>query len=289
MNQKVSFVGKRKGKKETKEDLSQVSHGAGNTKKPRVRSRAWCFTLNNWTDEERSQIISKIENLNGKYVIGKEIGELCGTPHLQGYILFKNQIEWNALVKWNSRWHLEKARHKKDNNLKYCSKDGDFVTNFPLPRRQRLLNKYNDVIWKDWQQEIIRIIETKADARTINWVYDGPGNRGKSFLAKYLCLRYDAIISSGKSADIFNQIKVWLDSHEEDQDPTLVLLDCPRYSVEYINYGAIEQVKNGMIYSGKYEGGCCYFDNPHVFVFANEYPEYDKMSKDRWNVIVISE
>lgn len=67
----------------------------------------------------------------------------------------------------------------------------------------------------------------------------------------------------------------------------LIVVDCPRSQQDYINYGAIEQIKNGLIFSGKYEGTQLVFNSPHVIVFANEPPDYSKMSMDRWNVVQI--
>ena len=74
---------------------------------------------------------------------------------------------------------------------------------------------------------------------------------------------------------------------EAEKIPEIILLDIPRASKDFINYGAIEQLKNGCLYSGKYEGGDCIFPHPHVICFANEEPDKDMMSKDRWDIIKI--
>ena len=117
------------------------------------------------------------------------------------------------------------------------------------------------------------------------WVLDTAGGRGKSFLAKYLYLTFPTIIADGKKDNVFNQLKTKLD---EGIEPRLVLLDIPRCGQGYMNYGVIEQLKNGLCYSGKYEGGDCVFEPPHVIVMANFEPDYTQFTGDRWKVIDLS-
>lgn len=272
--------------------MTSLTSGEGNTStsppmvtyRP-IRSKRWCMTLNNYSLIEHDELIQKLNLKEAKYIIAKEMGEF-ETPHLQGYFEFKNARSFASLKKMNQRLHLEKAIGNKKQNIQYCKKEHNYITNFPIPRRERIALKYKNTIWKDWQQKIINIIDNKPDDRTIHWVYDKLGNSGKSFLCKYLACTRNIIIASGKKTDIFNQIKNYIDIHEEE-DPTIIIIDCPRRNLEYINYGAIEEIKNGLIYSGKYEGGQCIFECPHVIVFANELPELDAYTSDRWNIIKI--
>ena len=76
---------------------------------------------------------------------------------------------------------------------------------------------------------------------------------------------------------------------EEEKEFKIVLLDIPRSAEGYINYGVLEQLKNGLLYSGKYEGGKCLFDDVHVVVFANFMPDRSQFSEDRWNIIELNE
>lgn len=273
--------------------VAKVANGIlGNTetKIPRkpidIRGKKWVFTLNNYEEAEVAKLADSFKIL-GEYIMGREVGE-SGTPHIQGYVELKNSIRLSGLKKINPRAHWEKARGNRAQNIEYCSKENKIMSTFPIPRATRLLSKYDDVKWKDWQQRVIDIIDAKICPRTIHWLYDKKGNVGKSFLCKYLYLKYDAIIGGGKSNDIFNQVNGWIEKHP-DKDPTLVILDIPRTSMDYVNYGCIEKLKDGLFYSGKYEGGVCCFDIPHVIIFSNEEPNYDAVSKDRWNVINISD
>lgn len=261
--------------------LTQANTPCRNTK-----NRAWCFTWNNYTLENIKYLCDWLKN--EQYLFGEEKAGTTGTPHLQGVIRFKNARSFEAIKKKLDKCHIEPCKNWEA-SLNYCSKDGKTFTNIAKKqsRKDRLLSKYDNIIWKDWQLKVIDIVNGERNDRTINWFWEENGNTGKSFLSKYLVLKYDAIISDGKKDNVFNQVKIWLDNHNELEDPKIIILDCPRYNKEYINYGMIEQLKNGLIYSGKYEGGICAFEPPHVIIFANQEPDEESLSKDRWNIIEI--
>mgnify|MGYP000355268781 CR=1 FL=1 len=51
-----------------------------------LSGRGWCFTINNYSDEEER----RVHELRCEYlVVGRERGEQ-ETPHLQGFVYFKN-------------------------------------------------------------------------------------------------------------------------------------------------------------------------------------------------------
>lgn len=89
-----------------------------------MSGRAFCFTLNNYTDED----IARIKNLgNYRYVVyGKEVGE-SGTPHLQGFIYYYSNRSLRALIRDIPRAHFELKRGTFTQAIEYCKKDGDFV------------------------------------------------------------------------------------------------------------------------------------------------------------------
>ena len=61
----------------------------------------------------------------------------------------------------------------------------------------------------------------------------------------------------------------------------VVLFDITRSQPERFNYEVLESIKNGMIFSGKYESAVRIFaDVPHVVVFSNWGPE-DKIHLSR--------
>jgi hypothetical protein len=271
---------------------SKAQSERGNTK-TLSRSRGWCYTWNNYTEDDRISLLNWQTQQTQCYVMGKEVGE-SGTPHLQGYMYMVNARTFDQMKKHWPKVHWEKAKGKPKENRAYCTKDGDYVeggwkvepAEKSKERATRALERYNDVVWRDWQCDILKRVAEAPDDRSVIWVVDLKGGHGKSFLAKYLYLTIPTIIADGKKDNVFNQLKTKLD---EGIDPKLVLLDIPRCGQGYMNYGVIEQLKNGLCYSGKYEGGDCVFDPPHVIVMANFEPDYSQFTGDRWRVIDIGD
>lgn len=91
-----------------------------------VRARAWCFTHNNYDELSLEHIRSLLKTPKVRYAIfGHEVGE-SGTPHLQGYVSFKNAQPFDRMQKAFIRCHLSPAKGNEKQNYEYCSKDGEF-------------------------------------------------------------------------------------------------------------------------------------------------------------------
>lgn len=97
------------------------------------RSRNYCFTLNNYKETD----VDCISNIQGyKYlIIGHEIGAK-GTPHLQGYIMFKNARNYESVKNYIKRWHVEIAKGSPHENFVYCSKDNKYTEFGERPKGQ---------------------------------------------------------------------------------------------------------------------------------------------------------
>jgi hypothetical protein len=261
----------------------------GNTKTPRVKKyRRYCFTLNNYGTED----IKVLETFfsQGKYIFGEEIGPLCGTPHLQGYVEYKNPVSFQKMKEVNKKIHIEPAKGDRYSNIKYCGKDKKYFTNFlddemkrPIDPEEEELAILEEILSKPftWQQDILNLIKEEPDRRTIHWFWEPSGNSGKSTLCKYLGMKYNALSIPSKAQDAYHQI---IKAKEEKRLPKIIIIDVPRSSLDFINYQAIENIKNGFVTCGKYEGGTAYFKPPHVIIFANEEPIKEKMSSDRWHI-----
>lgn len=125
-----------------------------------------------------------------------------------------------------------------------------------------------------WQEGVIEMLDDPQGPhdRQILWVYDAFGNSGKTYMAKYLRQERGAFYcNGGKGVDI---------CYAYENEP-IVIFDYVRDHKEFVNYGVIEQLKNGILTSSKYESRTKFFATPHVLVFANFPPEAQKFSEDR--------
>lgn len=94
---------------------------------PSTQAKHWCFTLNNYSDNEVATVRSAAESEGTVYLVfGREVGE-CGTPHLQGFVSLSNRTSFGVVkAMLGGRVHLECARAKPVVAAAYCKKDGDY-------------------------------------------------------------------------------------------------------------------------------------------------------------------
>ncbi len=88
-----------------------------------MRTRAYVFTINNYSEVDEKQV----QSLDCQYVVyGREIGTE-GTPHLQGYVYFKNQRSMKSISRQLPGAHIEARMGTHEQAAEYCKKDGDYV------------------------------------------------------------------------------------------------------------------------------------------------------------------
>lgn len=187
-----------------------------------MKSRSWCFTINNYTDRDIASVLA----LDAVYVCyQKEIAPTTGTPHLQCYVYFKNQ---RAMQRGLGHW--EKANGTPIQNKTYCSKEGgtDFWEKGELPMQgarmdllaiKRKLDEgtsTTELMQMDFEScsrhikffdRYVSSIAQPRDFKTkVNW-YWGPTGTGKSRLAA---------LQAGDGAYWKNDTKWWCgyQSHE---------------------------------------------------------------------------
>lgn len=138
-----------------------------------------------------------------------------------------------------------------------------------------LQEEYKGFIPNPFQLRILDALDQQTK-RQILYVYDPIGNTGKTYLSRYLvAYKYAFRCSGGKNADI---------AYAYNGEPYFIM-DLSRSMESYTNYDIVEQIKNGMIFSQKYESCQKIFPIPRVLLLANFPPDTSKLSADRWQVI----
>lgn len=287
------------------------------------RSKNWCFTLNNYTQEDVDRLMN-LESQVEYLIFGREVGE-SGTPHLQGFVCFPSRKRLNQVIAIIGQCHCSVARFIEQ-SIEYCKKENDYEELGTPPERQQ--GKRNDIEafkedvkggnlnmkdirelhsevyakyprfcieyvndnmkggsvenhpLREWQSSLNSLLNGPVNEREIIFVVDAVGNKGKSWFFRYYEQNHDTncqIILPGKKLDM---------AHVLESGKRVYLFDCPRSKQgEFIQYDFLEEVKNGNVFSGKYESRNKRFDTPHVVVAMNEMPDESKLSADRYNII----
>lgn len=289
-------------------------------------TRQWFLTINNPDSDDLPKIPGEVFA-----VWQKEVGAVCGTPHIHATLIHKNAVSFNKVKATHPRADIQRVK-KTAAAIKYCSKEDTrvsgpwergerptghgkgkrtdleeardaiedgaddnymkdhhihVVAKYPrLIAHLRALKEANDVEkeplpdpLRPWMAEILRIAQGEPHKRKIYWYFDEEGGRGKSSLARHMRDFHNAFYCvGGKSMDITYSYNF----------QRIVIFDYVRDSQEYVNYGVMEMLKNGMVQSNKYESVLKRCNVPHIFVFANFMPNMSKMSMDRWDITDLS-
>lgn len=91
-------------------------------------AKRWCYTINNPSGPPEV-----CPTLYDYHVFGAEVGE-SGTPHYQGFIIFKKPKRLNQIrTLISERGHYEVAKGKNSQASDYCKKDGKYTEDGILP------------------------------------------------------------------------------------------------------------------------------------------------------------
>lgn len=267
---------------------SNSSSGKGNIKVlPTVKenvskkqispARDWFFTFNNYTDEDLIYLRSIVPQYCSQAIIGFEKGE-SGTPHLQGNIKLKTKGRPLTIFSETKKIWWEKTKFKKNADA-YCGKEEDIFLSIGMP--DKLIKMTYDLLRPE-QRVLVDLFEKKEDplfGRKVHWFWEPHGCWGKSMVCLHMIDFKNAYVVQGKNNDILCGFKSMVDKGET---PPIVIFDIPRCNDGHVSYQAIESLKNGFFYSGKYESDMCRFNKPHVVCYANTPPDLFGLSEDRW-------
>jgi len=255
------------------------------------QSKSWCFTAypqGGKTAEEWGDHIYKV--ISPRCVrVAMQIEKCPETDkiHIQGCLEGSNRLRWSEF-KLDKSIHWEQCKGTWAENFQYCSKEetraGKQWFKGCLPTQQ--VRVLADSQLRNWQIALLDVMATVADDRTIHWIWSQRGGVGKSSFAKYCAVKVPGtMVANGKAADILNQVVMYKESF--GNFPTTIIMNLPRCTEGHVSYTALEQLKDGLAMSSKYEGGQIIMNPAHVFVFANQEPEWRKMSDDRFKVVCL--
>lgn len=136
---------------------TEEKKGLGNTNSKPIsvkRSRGYVFTMNNYSKDDWHKTLAYFQSKKCVYILGKEIGELNGTPHIQGYVYFNSAATWGTLKKnLKKGTHIEVAKGNTQANYVYCSKEGDFTSNIDTTRFKTVQKTKEE--FNDWRAKIL--------------------------------------------------------------------------------------------------------------------------------------
>lgn len=250
----------------------------------RVRSRAWFFTYDNADIGMVAHIRETLDTECKDYVFQME-KSASGMIHFQGVCRYDNPRDnWPDLD-----CHWERCRNWRS-AVKYCTKvdtriDGPWTNMVGLKFRKTIVDPLYGKELYFWQKKARDILTNTPDSRKIYWLWDSVGNTGKSAFCKHIRMNFDSQILNGTAKDCYCALANRL----EDTDIEIILFDLARSQQNRISYTAIESIKNGMFFSGKYESRDIIMNTPHIMVFANFPPDLMMLSQDRWEVWNISQ
>lgn len=251
-----------------------------------LRSRFWGpNTWNNYTTNNRQILIEYCKEHCKEWAISEEVGE-NGTPHLQFCFKFNNDKRFDTLKKEWPEVHFEKSKSWFA-TFKYCTKTETNIST--LTHEKKIKDPLMGLTLKEWQMDVLSIVDNDPHPRKIHWIYDENGGCGKTTFAKSLVINKprNVLYLSGKCADIKYGIYQFLQNAKNDLK--ICIFDLTRSIEGYVSYEAIECVKNGIFYNTKYECGMAVFEQPHVIIFSNFLPEKHKLSADRWDILDVSQ
>lgn len=299
-----------------------------------MRSKTWCFTYNNYSEEDVTRILD-LYPAHVKYIIfGREVGA-SGTPHLQGTVIFLTRKRLNQVTALIGAAHVSVTANLP-RSIEYCKKDGDFEErgtpegDAPASNHARngndedskmdafkesvksgtydmktLRELHSEICasyprfvieyvndhrprhtvtphpLREWQSELYSKLILPPDPRSIYFIVDVSGNAGKSWFARYYAGLHDnaQIIIPGKKADMALVVR---------EDAKVFFFDCPRSKQgDFLQYDFLEELKNGFIFSPKYQSVNKSLETPHVVVLMNERPDMEKLSRDRYKITIL--
>lgn len=284
------------------------------SKKANFRFRNWKWTMNfKWRDEKQytkedakrvaqqaaDLIKSRLEPQKRtlKWAFQIEEGK-DGVIHIQGFIGGPNAMWRNSVLStltcFSVKPWLKTCNGNPTAYIRYCMKEdtrvaGPWKNGVDMPVQPAHITDVKDplelVAPYAWQSSILSKLAEEPDDRTVIWVRDAQGGAGKTALCKHLVLKHNALMVGGRVQDATYALAQY--KEQKKPMPKIVIFNFTRSQEQSVSYQAIEAIKDGLFFSGKYESGMVCMDPPHLVCFANFAPEMNRLSIDRWKLFNI--
>jgi len=139
---------------------------------------------------------------------------------------------------------------------------------------------FDPVVFNHWQRELESIVEGEADDRVVNFIVDIEGGKGKTTFCRQMMTKLP------NDVQVFNGVGKVADlSYAVDVSKKIFIFNIPRGKMEFVSYGLFEQLKDRLVWSGKYGSTMkCLRHKVHIVVMCNEWPDLFKMTPDRYKV-----
>lgn len=288
----------------------------------------YLFTVNNYTDADVASLKATNPALVRHLVVGKEIAPTTGTSHLQCYVHLLSGKTISAVKTFIEIDNAHFDPVTKDNGAAdYCKKGGDFFEiGTPVVSQQGKRNDILDCEafmvenptaslaevysafpkvaarsgkWirerlqqlqpipqrtlpelREWQATLFNDLQQDPHPRRIYVFVDPVGGAGKTAFYEHLAATLPGVeyFRSAKPADLAFHLN----------RPRIAIFDFVRSTEGYNPWSFVEQVKDGLVFSPKYESGLKRFPQPHVVVFSNSSLPPDCLSADRVHEVRLS-
>ncbi|AUM61960.1 Rep [uncultured virus] len=242
------------------------------------RARAWCFTINNWTEAEKALC----DTIECNYIVyGHEVGEE-GTPHLQGYIELKDAKSRNAIKKLlGDRGHFEARKGTPKGASDYCKKsDPNFVERGMMGQQGKrtdlqeiadlvinggminVMQHRPDAIIK-YPKGLEKLVElTMTERKTkpkVVWVW-GDAGVGKTRLA----------VEGAESHYVWSGTKWW---NGYSQQQRIIMDDFTHDTTDENRFRYLLRILDRYTCQVETKGGMIHLNSPEIYITCDKHPE----------------
>jgi len=275
-------------------EINNVYHNNNNRESPVYK---YDFTLQKGDIKTHDDIIPTLRKLAKNWVFQEEKAPTTGTLHYQGRMSLHVKMRTGELIT-SLIGTLMKGAHisKTSSNCKefnYVMKETSRVAGpWASDKKYQKQEEPNEIRGKQlypWQQQIVKTYKEGIEDRKVNVLIDLAGGLGKGFLRKYLGYHKHAF-PMPTNLDAKRMVQFAFKFHEEYKH---FILDIPRTELSHDKkkngnknhemWRAIEQIKDGNLVEERYESKFVQMEkNPVIWVFTNDVPPLQTLSKDRW-------